>query len=443
MDGPGRARTELGPAWARLVDRLEARSRLGMVLGLDRLSPVLAALGHPERSFAAVHVAGSNGKGSTSAFLAALLSRRGRRVGLYTSPHLISLTERVQVVTDAVPQEIDGARLIAAFDAVERVAPDFGELTFFEVITAAGLVALAELGVEVAVIEAGIGAKNDATRAVDAVASVLTELTLEHTQILGDTLAAIARDKAAVLRPGRPAVVVDAPEQAAQVIEAEAARVGAPLLRLGRELRAEVLDDGQVQLGVGARRFGPLTLSLLGPHQARNAALATAAALCVDPTLGDDEVHHALTHTRWPGRMEVFARAGRPPLLLDGAHNAQGVEALVRALTHDRARFGRPLHLVFAVLGDKDAAPMIAALAPHVASLTLTRPSNSTRARAPEELRALLPSSPGLPCAVVPVVAEALAAAEARAAQDGGWVVVAGSLYLVGEVRAALVQAAP
>ena len=140
MDGPGRARTELGPAWARLVDRLEARSRLGMVLGLDRLSPVLAALGHPERSFAAVHVAGSNGKGSTSAFLAALLSRRGRRVGLYTSPHLISLTERVQVVTDAVPQEIDCARLIAAFDAVERVAPDFGELTFFEVITAAGLV---------------------------------------------------------------------------------------------------------------------------------------------------------------------------------------------------------------------------------------------------------------------------------------------------------------
>lgn len=432
MDGPGRPRTELGPEWAQLVDRLKVRSRIGMVLGLERLGPVLAALGHPERAYPSIHVAGSNGKGSTSAFLASLLSQRGRRVGLYTSPHLVSLTERVQVVERGIPREIEAAELLRAFEAVEHF-----DLTFFEVITAAGLVALAELAVDAAVIEAGIGARNDATRAVDASVSVLTELSLEHTQILGDTLAAIAEDKAAVVRPGRPLVVADGPAEAMVVVERAARRAGAPLYRIGRELAVEQ-GPASLALVIGERRIEGVRLSLLGPHQARNALLAVAAATLFDPALDDDDVRRALSTTRWPGRMEVFERAGHPPLLLDGAHNPQGVEALVAAIAADPQRFGGPLHVVFAVLEDKDALPMIEGLARIATSLTLTRPGDTPRARPPEEIRAMVPTARDLD--VAPTVQEALERARTRARADGGWVVVAGSLYLVGEVRASLVS---
>lgn len=433
MDGPGRPRTDLGPAWAALVERLKARSRIGMVLGMERLSPVLAALGHPERAFPAIHVAGSNGKGSTSAFIATILGQRQRRVGLYTSPHLVSLTERVQVIEHGIAREIDAERLLNAFEVVERTASD---LTFFEVITAAGLVALDELGVDVAVIEAGIGARNDATRAVDASVSVLAELSLEHTRILGGSLAAIADDKSAVIRPGRPLVMADAPREAMDVVERAAAKAGAPVQCIGRELFV-VRDGREVSLVIGDRRIDDVRPSLLGPHQARNALLATAAALLFEPTLTDDEIRRALAATRWPGRMEVITRPGEPPLLLDGAHNPQGVDALVTALVADPERFGGPLHVVFAVLDDKDAAPMVGALARVASTLTLTRPGDTPRARSPQEVAALLPAGHP-PIDVVATVAEALDRARASATRDGGWVVVAGSLYLVGEVRAAL-----
>jgi len=433
MDGPGLARRDLGPAWARLIERLKERSRLGMVLGTDRLDRVLAQLGRPERAFPAIHIAGTNGKGSTSAFLASIASQRGKRVGLYTSPHLISLTERVQVVSRGVAQEIDAERLLAAFDAVEKVAPDFGELTFFEVITAAGLVALAELGVDLAVIEAGIGAKNDATRVVDAEVSVLCEVSLEHTQILGDTVEAIAEDKVAVLRPGRPLVAADASPAAMAVVERFARLHRSPLFRIGREIDvygASSFPGGPgFELVLGPdRTIDRVAISLPGAHQGRNALLAAKAATLLDSTLDDDDVRRALATTAWPGRMETI-----DGVLLDGAHNPQGVDALVAALDTSR-----PLHVVFAVLGDKDAAPMVRALAGVASSLTLTRPTGTPRARSPGEVRAMLPPDLVIPCEAIDDVHAAVEHARARARADGGRVVVAGSLYLVGEVRGAL-----
>jgi dihydrofolate synthase/folylpolyglutamate synthase len=420
-----------------MVERLlQLSSQKGMVLGLERVEALLARLGHPERAYRTVHVAGSNGKGSTSAFLASILSAEGRRVGLYTSPHLVSLTERVQVVLRGKATPVSEQELLRALLAVERAAPGFLDLTFFEVLTAAGLLALAEAGVEVAVIEAGLGARLDATRLVDAEVSVLTELSLEHSAILGSTLEAIAAEKAHVIRPGRPLVAADAPPGAMAVVEAAASAAGAPLYRIGRELSVRPGPlEGVFDLGLGEQRvLNDVRPSLLGPHQGRNAILAAKAALLFEPSISDAVLKGGLESTFWPGRMEVRRRSGRPPVLLDGAHNAQGAEALGRAIRVHHRTFLGPLHLVFGVLGDKDAGAMLEALLPLADSIVLTRPG-TPRARAPDELYQLLPHAERDRATVVESVAEAFAAAERRATRRGGWVVVAGSLYVIGEVQ--------
>ncbi len=194
LDGPGRPPKGASPELALRIQKLLELSKSGTRFGLERIGATLAALGHPERAHRMVHVAGSNGKGSTCAFLAAILSQRGRRVGLYTSPHLVRVTERIQVVKNAVPEEISDTDFVAALDAVESVAPGFADLSFFEVLTAAGLWALARQPLDFCVIEAGLGARLDATRLVDAQVAVLTDLSLEHTNILGGQLTGIVID---------------------------------------------------------------------------------------------------------------------------------------------------------------------------------------------------------------------------------------------------------
>jgi dihydrofolate synthase/folylpolyglutamate synthase len=419
-----------------MLERLYAlSSQKGMVLGLERIERVLAGLGHPERAFPSVHLAGSNGKGSTAAFLASILSQRGRRIGLYTSPHLVLLNERVQVVergraTMAAPEV-----LLEAFEAVDRAAPGFEDLTFFEVITAAGLLALARQGVQLGVIESGLGARLDATRLVDAKVSVLTDISLEHTAILGDTLEAIAEEKAHVLRPGRALVAADPPPAARAVIERRAREVGSPLHMIGQDIFVRVRPDQSFDFELGeGRRLDKVRLSLLGPHQGRNALLAIKAATLLDPTITDGEIREALENTEWPGRMEVLRRPSRPPVLLDGAHNAQGAEALDRAIRAHHALFRGPLHFVFGVLADKDASRMLEVLLPLADSIVLTRP-DSARARDPEALFQALPKAEQSRANAVESLEAALDLAERRAMQRGGWVVVAGSLYLVGEAR--------
>lgn len=441
MDAPGAAPRDASPAYRALIERLYGLSRFGMKLGLDRMERLLADLGHPERAFRSVHVAGSNGKGSTSAFLATILAAHGRRVGLYTSPHLVSLTERVQILTPAARSQVDPERLVDAVAQVEAVHPGLEGLTFFEVITAAGLVALAAEGVEIAVVEAGLGAKLDATRVVPAEVAVLTDLSLEHTEILGDTIERIAADEGCVVRPGRPLVAADGPDGAMRVVDGLVEEAGATLYRLGEQIGYARDRAGRCTFQLvgaqGPRALGPVELSLRGPHQGRNALLAAQASLLLEPTVDEAALRRGLGEARWPGRMEVVARPGRPRVLLDGAQNPHAARALARALDEDPV-FAGPRHFVFGALSDKDVDLMLDALAPGAASFHLTRPA-SRRARDPEALaeglRARLPEG-----AVVPVddVPAALAGAEARAAADGGWVVVCGSLYLVGDAAALL-----
>lgn len=430
FDGPGVAPRRASPAWAQMVDRLFSRARLGMVLGLDRIARVLERLGHPERSFPSIHVAGTNGKGSTSAFLASILSQRpGRRIGLYTSPHLAHVHERVQIVEASRFTPLTEDALLLALQAVEEVAPDFGDLTFFEVLTAGSLLALARAGVDAAVIEAGIGAKLDATRMVDAEVSVLTDLSLEHTAILGTTLEAIALDKSFVMRPGRPLVYAGSTPAVDAVVEGAARRFGSAVFRLDRELRARTEPSGRLRLELGGAIVPEVALALAGPHQTRNALLAAQAARLFDPSVEPAAIAQGLARAVWRGRFERIARPGLPLLLLDGAHNPQGIQALVQALIAEGPRLPPRRHLVFAALDDKDVSSMLAPLLPVVHSVIVTRPEGQSRAREPAELAALLPGAQ----AIEPVSA-ALAEAEARAQADGGFVLVAGSLYLVGEV---------
>ena len=310
QDGPGAVPANANPEYCALVERLFSLSRGGMKLGLEPIARLLAELGHPELAFRAVHVAGSNGKGSTTAFLATMLREAGRFVGMYTSPHLISMTERVQFLAGGVSRQIDPAAMVRAVERVEAAAPGFAGLSFFEVITGAALSSFAEAKVDIAVIEAGLGARLDATRLVDAEVAVLTDLSLEHTAILGDTIEEIAREEGAVIRPFRPLVCADGQPAAMAEVDALAAEAQAPVLRLGRDFYAERAEDGRFSFTLSDRKVPPVRLALLGPHQGRNAALAAQAAVLVEPDITDDALIEGLTEAQWPGRLEVVAAPG-------------------------------------------------------------------------------------------------------------------------------------
>ena len=386
---------------------------LAMRFGLERMERALDALGHPERRFPVLHVGGTNGKGSTCAMAAAALAEAGHAVGLYTSPHLVRFNERIAVRG----AEISDAELDLAIAEIRRACPwhDGGgeeRLTYFEFATLAGLVHFARAGVDVAVVEVGLGGRFDATNAIRGRVTAIARINLDHTQLLGDTFEQIAFEKAGIFKPGVPAVVhAHQPPGALETLRAEAQRRGAPFV-------------------VAAPSWeGPVALR--GPHQRGNAALAAAALRALareGVAVGEEAIARGIAGARWPGRLEELGG-----VLLDGAHNPDGAAALAAALP--ALHPGRPVELVFGVLSDKDHAGMLRALAPAARRLHLVAPA-TPRARAAEDLlagaRAL-----GVEADVHGGLAEAIACAR-RAASDGALVCVAGSLYLVGEARAQL-----
>jgi len=408
---------------------LHSRSPSTVVLGLDRMRAALEELGHPELRVPAVHVAGTNGKGSTCAMVDAVLRAAGYRVGLYTSPHLVRFNERIRLGGVDIDDGVLGNRLLA----ILRQSPTASTLTYFELGTLVAFSSFAEEGVDFAVLETGLGGRLDATATCVPCATGVTALGLDHTELLGDTLAAIAREKAGIFRAGVPAVVAAQPDEAAQVLADEAARVGAPLVREGVDFGAAE-EAGTLVYWHGPRRLGGLHLGLAGAHQRQNAAVALAL-LDVLADAGADIPEAArrsgLRQVRWPGRLEEVP--GAPLLLLDGAHNPAGAAVLRAALD---ARYpGRRIHLVFGAVGDKDVRRMLAELLPRVASVTLT-PLETPRGLPPsvylEEARTLCPM-----VRVADSPAAALQAACASAAPEDV-VLAAGSLYLVGALKAHL-----
>lgn len=420
---------------------LYALAGRGIVPGLERVRAAFARLGHPERAIPCVHVAGTNGKGSVSRMIATGVDAR---VGLFTSPHLHTFTERIDI--DGAPVTEDD--VLEAWAAVRPVAldPDGPQLTFFECATAMALWLFARRGVELVVLEAGLGGRLDATNLVDAPElCVITRIGMDHERFLGDDLASIAGEKAGILKPGRPAVIAPQRPEALDVIEREAARIGAPLVRVGHE----VLLDGGSPETIVVRSFArqvELAPRLKGAHQRDNAATAVAALWALEERGFAVDVKRAVETVRWPGRLERIERVepvdgvdGEPAFLLDAAHNPDGCEALARHL--EEAAPERPRVLLFGAMADKDWPAMLAILAPAFDAIVFSAALLS-RAERPETLAAEV-ARLGLPLNVV--VGEDVYAAMVRAralAGPRGLVVVAGSLFLMAEVRARLLRVA-
>ncbi|MEA2274197.1 MAG: dihydrofolate synthase / folylpolyglutamate synthase [Solirubrobacteraceae bacterium] len=387
----------------------------GMRFGLDRIRRLLTALGSPQEGFESIHVVGTNGKSSTVRMIATILERHGVRTGAYLSPHLVSFAERVRVDD----REVDGnalagavARAARAAQLVERNLPDDDRVTQFEALTAAAYFELAQEGVEVAVVEAGLGGRFDATNVIESRVQVLTNVGLEHSRWLGPTIADIAREKLAVVRPSGTLVVgADLHPDAAREAVATCERLGARLViapaDAGVELRAR------------------------GSYQRRNFAVAVAAARAFLGDLDDAAVADTAATVEVAGRFQTVGE--RPLTILDGAHNPAGFAALVDAL--DELPEGAPLVAVVSILDDKDAPGMLAALLPRATRCVYTA-STSPRALSPATLASLGEQLGGPPADLEPDPHRALALARELAGPDGV-VLATGSIYLVADLLAA------
>jgi dihydrofolate synthase/folylpolyglutamate synthase len=416
--------------YQRCLQTLYGLRRFGVKLGLDTIRDLLDGLGNPQSRFRSVHLAGSNGKGSIASGLAAILGRAGHRVGLYTSPHLVRFNERFCVGGRPVSDQT----LLAAYEAVRDVSPGRRSPTFFEFATAMAFHIFAAEGVDWGIIETGMGGRMDATNVLAPELSIITNVSLEHQAYLGDTLAAIAAEKGGIIKPRTPvATGVRDPEPAA-VLDEIAARLDAPLYRLGTDFHARPERDGAFRYeGVTARWDGMKT-GLAGSFQIENAALTLAACELLSRKGVDlplSTVREGLAGNRWPGRLEVVAE--HPTLLLDGAHNRAAARHLAAYLRENFA--GRSITLVVGVLDDKPHRDMLADLLPTCRRAILTR-ARTERALPVETLREAAEGRVD-ELAVVPDVAEALAAARDGASPEDV-VCVAGSLYVVGEAKEAL-----
>ena len=428
------------------VERLFSLEHFGIRLGLEAMQVLLAELRHPHRAWPSLHVAGTNGKGSVSAMASTALTRAGLTVGRYTSPHLFRLEERVAIGGEPVPPEIFAGALGRVFAAVDTLVAR-GALaevpTFFEVSTAAAFMIFAEARVDVGVIEVGLGGRFDATNVIDPVAGAITTIDFDHERHLGTTLAAIAREKAGIAKPGVPLVVGEVADEAWQVIARVAQEAGARVSRAGDGADVQTtLVDGHVRLTVHTPLgdYGPVRVGLAGRHQAANAIVAIrlleAFAAVTGARVGREAVEAGLSDARWPARLEWLRHphsGGR--VLVDAAHNPAGARALAAYLGETGpARFV----LVTSVMADKDVPGVVGPLLPHVGRVVVTRASTA-RAMDPRTLAATVADLGGAGLAV-DVVTDPLRAVEhALALACGAPVLLAGSIYLVGPARAALV----
>ena len=399
----------------------------GWDLKLDRMRAALARRGHPEARWPALHVAGTNGKGSTAAMLDAVLGAAGHRTGLYTSPHLVDFTERIRIGGRTIPRA-------TVVEAVAELRADLGAagiaLTHFEFATLIAFEWFARVGIDVGVIEVGLGGRLDATNLVHPAATAITSIALDHVEYLGHDLAAIAGEKAGILKPGVPLALGAVPAAAERVIAARAATVGAPIARAGVAGVLEDAPDGLVFRGSGVRWDG-LRLGLPGRFQRDNAVVALLGlALLRDRfPCPPAAVRRGLAAVRWPGRLAVVRR--RPLVVLDGAHNPAGIATLVRELPDVVG--SRAVDLVFAVMADKDWAAMLAPLLPRIRRVIVTRVGR--RGAVPDEVAAAVRGRIAVEAVADPQTA--LRAALSRAEPDAA-VLVTGSLFLVGEAYAEL-----
>ncbi len=412
--------------------------RLGMKFGLANISRLLEALGHPERSFHSIHIAGTNGKGSVTAMVETALRAAGHRTARYTSPHLVHLEERFVVLGREVDRDVLTAAAARVGEAARRLAAlgvIDGLPTFFECTTAIAFELFREAAIDLAVLEVGLGGRLDATNVVSPCVTAITSIDFDHQAQLGTSLASIAAEKAGIIKPGVPVVCGPLPAEALDVVRRVAVSVGAPLILALDRVGVTRRPDGAVDVTRGDRTLGPIAFALRGAHQLQNAAVAVAlleALTGIGVAVPDAALCAGLADVRWPGRLERFDVEGTM-VILDAAHNPAGAAALAAYLVEEGVR---DLTLVVGVMRDKDVPAMLAALVgPAVdlwgAIICTTAPGE--RARDAADLAGVAREASGgrLPVEVVPEPAAALARATGRRRP----VVVAGSIFLIGPLR--------
>ena len=426
--------TDLARAEAAL-DRLADLHPKLIDLGLDRSYALLERLGNPHLLMPpAIHLAGTNGKGSTLAFLRAMAEAGGMVTHSYTSPHLVRFHERIRLAGTL----IDDAGLADLLEEVEACNGD-DPVTFFEVTTAAAMLNFARVNADLTLLETGLGGRLDSTNVLpDHLAAVITPIARDHEHFLGGTLTAIAREKAGIMRQGRPVLTAAQDPEVMAVLEAEAERIGATLLREGIAFTISPQQSGLSVTCNGRTAVLPEP-GLIGDHQKQNAGLAAATLMLVCPDLDDTALARGAAAAAWPGRVQHLSH-GRlsdmlpegMPLWLDGAHNAHGAAALCRSLSQIS---DKPWVLVCGALNTRPPAEFLKPLAAHVNhAVALTIPDQPAALSASEMVAAT--DDTGLSAETATGIFDAIEKAATRAERNGGGIIIAGSLYLAGHVLA-------
>ncbi|MFO0851394.1 MAG: folylpolyglutamate synthase/dihydrofolate synthase family protein [Gemmataceae bacterium] len=425
----------------------EVRSAAPGDLKLERMRALLARLGDPHDRLRVVHVTGTKGKGSTSAMIAAVLRAAGYRVGLFTSPHLERVEERIQVDGEPITPGELAARMAAVAAAVRELdAAPFPPVTFFEISTAVGFAHFVCRRVDVAVVEVGLGGRFDSTNVIRPLVSVITSIGLDHTAQLGHTLEAIAYQKAGIIKRRVPCVSGVTDPGPAAVIARVAAEQQAPLIRIGRDVHFDYTPPnahgqqavGFVDITTPRGRYGALELGLLGAHQAANAAVAVAALDALRDSglsLPEAAIRRGLKEVRWPARVELIS--ARPAVILDTAHNVPSAESLVATLRESVPVPGAK-RVVFAVSSDKPYPDILRVLAGYFDHVHLCQYGNNPRCVPPDKLAEVLRQvAPDTPATVHPSATAAWLAARGACGPDD-LVCVTGSVFLAGELQPAV-----
>ena len=416
------------PALEQALAYLYDLQQYGIKFGLSSTSNLLERLGKPHQQLQAIHIAGTNGKGSTAAMLSAILVSAGYQVGLYTSPHLVRFNERFRInEQDAKDEEI-----LEIYKRVKGVVDEREPPTFFEMTTAMALSLFSEKRVDWAILEVGMGGRLDATNVIQPQSTVINNIDLDHQEFLGATLSRIAREKAGIIKEGIPLITAVKQPAALAVIKARCLEVNAPYYRVGREIKVRSLGSQHFNYRGLKWRLENLRLPLAGRHQVVNAATALGGLevlerqgrLSLDPEL----ISEGLASTRWAGRLEWLSH--RPPVILDGAHNCAGMATLCRAL-QEEYRYKR-LIVVLGIMADKDLRGMILRLAPRADKVILTQPQYE-RAAPPESLREVAGDFANRMELIAPVQAALERAIDLATLED--LVLVTGSLYFIGEIK--------
>lgn len=400
---------------------------------------LLAELDNPQSRIPCIHVAGTNGKGSTCAMLAAILRQAGLKTALYTSPHLVRFNERCQINGENISDE----RLSFWLEQVESAAAKveervgIGPASFFDLATAVAFSHFWDEKVDIAVIETGLGGRWDATNVITPLASVITSIGLDHTSVLGNTVSQIAAEKAGIIKPGVPVIISALPPEAEQVIMARARDLAAPLISAVDNVaiyeRAQDLTGQKFKIRTKLRDYGSITLPLLGQHQIANCSTAITTIEVLESRLhvNPEAIKTGLSKTVWPGRLQVISYD--PIIIVDGAHNPESARALRMAL--DEMVGSRPLGFILSFMGDKDVRHFLEQIAPLASRCWIVELNNQRAMRGAEIAQLLQPYQVPGEIALLPTALE-----EARdwAKANGGCVCVTGSLYLAGEILSVL-----